>query len=339
MKFEGYFFGEDDLSLPMSHVLDIWTVKELNDEEKKVAEKMLIAALSKKYDRRWVYALEELKTKSAYKFVFEWFNREEIEYIKVRLAYALVRINGKAPVLEYIQEILRSNAPKDSKKQVLHCFFWIKEVGLKDKERQQLFLSILFDALTDKHKDVRLQAYDILKDFYNTKDFTPLEDEVLNILSAKQKKSEYQRAAQIFEDRVKSMKAVPIERKIIVKHIKDLPDNPPTLKVSECEICSTISDSLSADMAAGESLDAYKSKLEKVIIFAYYSNCIMRCPVCGRLYKYKYEYEYLVGWSSEEDEYLSRTDTKGAIQLADSFIKSYDFKWVIICGRFLKTSY
>ncbi|MGY5876926.1 MAG: hypothetical protein RTU30_14345, partial [Candidatus Thorarchaeota archaeon] len=59
----------------------------------------------------------------------------------------------------------------------------------------------------------------------------------------------------------------------------------------------------------------------------------------GQLYKYKYEYEYLVGWSSEEDEYLSRTDTKGAIQLADSFIKSYDFKWVITCGRFLKTSY
>ncbi len=323
----------------MSHVLDIWTVKELNEEEKKIAEKMLIAALSKKYDRRWVYALEELKTKSAYKFVFEWFNREEIEYIKVRLAYALVRINGKAPVLEYIQEILRSNAPKDSKKQVLHCFFWIKEVGLKDKERQQLFLSILFETLIDKHKDVRLQAYDILKDFYNTKYFTPLEDEVLNILSAKQKKSEYQRAAQIFEDRVKSMKAVPIERKIIVKHIKDLPDNPPTLKISECEICSTIPDNVSADMAAGKSLDVYKSKLEKVIIFAYYSNCIMRCPICGRLYKYKYEYEYLVGWSSEEDEYLSRIDTKGAIQLADSFIKSYDFKWVITCEIFLKTSY
>ena len=164
LKFEAYFFGEDNLSKPMSHVLDLSTVDELNDEEKKVAEKMVIAALSKKYDRRWLYALEELKTKSAYKFVLAWFNREEIEYTKVRLAYALARIDGKAPVLKYIQEILSSNAPKDSKKQVLHCFFWIKEAGIEDKERQQLFLSILFETLTDKNEDVRLQAYDILKD-------------------------------------------------------------------------------------------------------------------------------------------------------------------------------
>jgi hypothetical protein len=319
--------------------LDIWTISQLNDEEKKIAEKMLIAALSKKYDRRWIYGLEELKTKAAYKFVFDWFNREDIEYTKSRLAYSLVRIDGNAPVLDYIQEILSSDASKDTKMVALNCFFWIKEAGLKENERAQWYLTVLFDTLIDDIKEVRLYAYDLLTEYYGTKDFTPLKDEVHDILSNEHKKSEYQRAAQMFEDRIKSMKVDPVKRKLIVDHIKSLPDNPPSLEISDCEICSNIPDNVSADMAAGESLDFYKSKLERVIILAYYKNCIMRCPICGRLYRYKYEYEFLVGWSSEEDEYLSRTDIDGVMELVDGFMKSHEFKHVIRSGIFLKLVY
>ncbi len=338
-KFEAYFFGEDDLSLPMSHVLDIWTIDGLDDEEKLVAEQMVIAALSKKYDRRWIYALEELATENAYQFLWEWFNREEVEYTKVKIAYALVRIKGDAPVLEYLQTVLESDAPKASKLDALNCFYWILKAGLKDKERQQLFFSILFDKLTDKNKTIRLHVYELLKEFYSMKEFTPLDDEVEHILSKKVKKSEYERAGEIFENRVKSMEVVPIERKLIVQHIKSLPGNPPILEISDCKICSTIPDKAEADMTEDESLDKYKSKLEKVIIFAYYSNCIMRCPICGQLYTYRYHYEYLIGWSSEEDEYLNRTDTRGAIEMVDGFINSYDFKSIIQCGIFLKTIY
>ena len=338
-KFEAYFFGDDDLSLPMSHVLDISTVSKLEDEEKKTAEKMLIAALTKKYDRRWIYALEELKTETAYQFLFDWYNREEVEYTKIRLTYSLVRIDGKAPVLEYVQKILSSKATKDSKMRALNCFFWIKEAGLEDKEKEQLFLSILYSTLIDKTKEVRLYTYEILTEYYNTKDFTPIDDEVYRILSKTSRRTEYQRAAQLFEDRLRSMKAVPAKRKVIVDHIKNLPDNPPSLDVSECRVCSTIPDDLTADIAAGESLDVHKSKLERMIIFAYYSNCILRCPVCGRLYRYKYEYEFLVGMSSEEDEWLWRIDTEGAMELVDSFLKSYDFKHIVTSGIFLKITY
>jgi hypothetical protein len=338
-KFEAYFFSEDNLSIPLFHFLDPWTITELSEEEKKIAEKMVIAALTKKYDRRWVYALEEIKSKTAYKFLFDWYKSEETEYIKVRLAYALVRIDGKAPVLDYIQKILSSNTVKDSKAKVLGCFTWIKDAGFESEETEQLFRKILFDTLTDKTKDVRLYSYEILRDYYNMRDFTPIDDEVYNILSKRAKKSEYEKAAQLFKDRVVSIKVFPVKKEIIADHIKTLPDNPPTLKISECKVCSTIPESVSADIAAGNSLEEHKSKLERVIIFAYYSNCIMRCPFCGRLYMYKYEYEFLVGWSSEEDEYLWRTDTKEAIALARSFLKSYDFKHIIICNIFLKTTY
>ncbi|MCK5390296.1 MAG: hypothetical protein KAJ36_07385, partial [Candidatus Thorarchaeota archaeon] len=119
---------------------------------------------------------------------------------------------------------------------------------------------------------------------------------------------------------------------------KDLPDNPPKMKISDCEICSQTPDNVSADIADDESLDEYTSKLETVVRFAYYRNSVMRCPICGRLYRYKYEYEYLVH-RSEEDESLWRSDTEGAIELVKSYMKYYDFKHVVTCGTFLKLVY
>ena len=338
-RFESYFFGEDDLSLPLSHVLNISVVNKLDDDEKKTAEEMLIAALTKNWDRRWIYALEELKTETAYQFLFDWFNREEDQLTKIRLAYSLVRIDGNAPVLEYIQQVLNQGKTKDEKIVALNCFFWIKEARFEDKEKEQLFLSTLFEALTDESKDVRLYAYEILIDYYNTKDFTPKVDEVYKILSEELKEEDYQRAAKLFENRLRSMKVVPINRKLIIDHIRQLPDNPPKIEREECSICREIPDNLTADMTDNESLETYKSKLERVVIFAYYSNCIMRCPICGQLYRYKYEYEYLVGGHSEEDEYLWRTDTESAIELVDAFLEYYDLKFVVISGIFLKITY
>jgi hypothetical protein len=320
-------------------VIDHSTIKGLDEVEREQAELMLMTALEKKFDRRWVWGLGELGTESAYEFLMNLYNEEEVAFTKVNYAYTLILMNTKAPVLEYLQGILNSKEHIDIRKRALGALYWLYDKPFDDKVRHQLYLSILFDAMADRTKDIRLNAYDILKDHYGMKPFTALDDPVLKTISAKRKKTAYQRAAQLFENRIRSVEVAPLSRKAVVQWIKSLPNSPPTTNVADCEICSTIPDNLEADIAKGESLGGYTSKLETAIKFAYYSNAVKRCPVCGRLYIYRYHYEFLVGWSSEEDEYLSRTDTKGAIQLVDSFLESYDFKQIITCGNFLKLSY
>jgi hypothetical protein len=339
LKFERYLFGKDDVSKSLFAMIDPSSISGLNDEEKEIAEGMLKAALEKKYDRRWLWGLGELGTDSAYEFLMNLYNKEEVAFTKVNYAYTLILMNTKSPVLEYLQGILNSKEHIDTRKRAIGALYWLYDKPFEDKERHQLYLSILFDAIADRTKEIRLNAYDILKDHYGMKPFTPLDDPVLKIISAKRKKTAYQKAAQLFEDRIKSVEVVPLSRKAVVQWIKSLPNNPSTTKVADCEICSTIPDNLEADIANGESLGVYTSKLETAVTFAYYSNAVKRCPICGRLYIYRYHYEFLVGWSSEEDEYLSRSDTEGAIELVDSFLEYYDFKQIITCGNFLKLSY
>ncbi|NHJ12593.1 MAG: hypothetical protein EAX95_02910 [Candidatus Thorarchaeota archaeon] len=337
-KFEHYFFGKDDTSKMLFHVLDPYTIDELDAEDKKQAEAMLKAALQEKFDRRWLWGLGEIGTDSAYEFVLGLYNKESAAGIKVNYAYTLILMNTKAPVLEYVKEILESSEPVDTRIRALGALYWLYDKPFDDKDRQQLYLSILFEAMVCRTKRLRLYAYDILKDHYGMKQFTPLDDPVSKILSLRRKKTEYQKAVQLFKDRIESIEVVPISRRVIVEWIRSLPNYPPAAKVTDCSTCRSIPDNLAANMAEGESLDAYKSKLEAAIKFAYYSNAVMRCPICGRLYIYKYEYEYLVG-GSEEDEWLWRTDTKGAIELVDAFLEYYDFKKVVTCENFLKISY
>jgi len=339
LKFERYIFGKDDVSKSLFTIIDPSSIDGLSDEEKEIAEGMLKAALEKKYDRRWLWALGELESESAYQFLLDLYSKEETAFLKVNYAYTLIMMNTEAPVLEYLKEILESWEPIDIRKRAIGALYWLYNKPFDDKERQQLYLTILFYAMVGNAKDIRLYAYDILKDHYGMKQFTPLDDYVLKIISSKRKKSEYQRATQIFEDRISSIEVIPVSKKAVVQWIKNLPNNPPTIKTEDCEVCSTIPDGLEADIANGESLGEYTSKLETAVKFAYYSNAVKRCPVCGRLYIYRYHYEFLVGWSSEEDEYLSRSDTKGATELVDSFIDYYDFKHIITCGNFLKLSY
>lgn len=338
-KFKAYIFErKDDTSKSLFMMIDPSSVDGLNDEEKVRAEEMLKAALAKGYDRRWLWALGELDSESAYQFLLDLYNKEEATVLKVDYARTLLMMNTKAPVLRFLQDILKSKESNEIRKDAVGALYWLYDKQFDDKERQQLYLSILFDAMLDTVKDIRLYSYDILKDHYGMKQFTPLDDPVLKIISSKRKKIEYQKAAQIFEDRIRSIDVVPVSKRVVVKWIKALPSNPPTIKKEDCEVCTTIPDDLYADMAERESLNAYKSKLETAVKFAYYSNAVMRCPVCGQLYMYKYQYEFLVG-GSEEEEWLFRTDTESVVKLVTSFLKSYDFKNVITCGNFLKISY
>ncbi|MHA1882066.1 MAG: HEAT repeat domain-containing protein [Candidatus Thorarchaeota archaeon] len=319
-------------------MIDPSTIDGLSDEEKVFAEGMLKAALSKKFDRRWLWGLGDIKTERAYQFLLDLYNKENVDYSKVRYASTLILMNKDAPVLEYLQRLVDSEETDETRTKAVGALYWLYDKKFEDEDRHQLFLTILFDAMLNKTKDIRSYAYSILKDHYGMNDYTPINDPIMDILLLTQKKDEYHKAVTLFKERIESLDVSDVSCKMIAKWIADLPNNPPKMKIADCENCSQIPAKVSADIAANESLDEYTSKLETVVRFAYYKNSVMRCSICGRLYRYKYEYEYLVH-NSEEDEYLWLSDTDGAMELVNSFLEYYDFKHIVTCGTLLKIVY
>jgi hypothetical protein len=296
---------------------------------------MLIEALKSKYDKRWLWGLEEIASETAYEFLGELYDNEKNTYDKCLLAFSLVKIKAGSQVLDFLFDVIKSDANEQVKEVALRPLYWNKEIRYKDEEYNKLFQEILHTAILDKHKKIRLYAYEVLVEYHDMYQFLPKKDPVKEILREKHSKKIYQNALQQFLEYTESKQELPFSRKTIVKAVKDLPDNPPKMDLSDCEICSQIPEKSYADMAEEQSLDKYKKLLEKVVIFAYYSDCIMRCPNCGRLYIYDYSYEYLVNKSEEEEE-LIRSDTEGVLGIIDDFINFYDFKKIKKCGIYLK---
>ena len=154
LKFEAYLFGKDDLSKSLFHMIDPSTMDGLDAEEKIVAEGMLKAALGKKFDRRWLWGLGDLKTESAYHFLLDLYDKEKVDYSKVRYAYTLLLMNKDAPVLEYLQGILDTKETIETRMKVLSALYWLYDKKFDDNKRHQLFLTILFDAMINKTKDI-----------------------------------------------------------------------------------------------------------------------------------------------------------------------------------------
>jgi hypothetical protein len=340
-KFEYNFF---ELDIPSSANLftyiDPWTIDQLSPEEKLIAEDMLIEALSKEIKRVWLFGLSEMETDKSYDFLMKLFDKEKDIYTKTQLSSSIIRINLSAPVLEFINDVIQSDEPESTKSSALSTIYWLKNSQFKKKEKNELYQTILHSAFTDKNKKIRKQAYEILKERFGMRKYTPIKDPILEIILEERKKEDYTKALQIFEKNVESKEILPFSRKAIVQFIKELPNNPPEIKIIDCEICKTIDDREYADMMADESLKNSTSKLETVIIISYYEDCIKRCPLCGRLYVYDYHYEYFVNSQSEEEETLTRSDSKGAMKKIDKFIKQgYDFKKITKCGIYLKIDY
>ncbi len=316
-----------------------WSFIDFSEEEQKMAEQMLIAALEKRLDKRWLYGLEKLATEEAGEFLLKLFNRHKSVAKKLRIAKSLLRIDNHAPVLEFLHEVLTSDRPGGLRIEVLYAVSWLKEVYFKDKTRAQLLLSIFYDGLVDKNERIRKYAYELLLEHYHLNEFTPLDDSIMKIITKKRNKDGYREAVELFHERAEALQVHPFSAELVVQHIRDLPNNPPVLEITECEICREIPEKSEADLIEEESLASYTSQLETTVIFAYYQGSIKRCPICGRLYKYQYHYEYFACSENDEDEMLSRIDTKGAIEYAHSFINFYDFKRIIKCGIFMKISY
>jgi len=339
-KFEFYFFRAVDLTKDLFVILDPSTIDDLSEEEKIIAENMLVEALESKLDKRWLWGLEEIGSDKAYEFLWKLFKREKNAYDKCRIAFSLVRIDAGAQVLDYLFEVIKSEENEQVKEKALSPLYWNKEIRYEKQELNELYLTILHTAMLDNYEKIRSYAYSILVEYHDMRKFLPLNDPIKSTISELRPKKDYQKAIQQFQELVGTKQEFPFSRKLVFQSIKELPDNPPTIDLSDCEICTQIPDKNYADMAEGKSLDMYTSKLETVIIIAYYNDCIMRCPICGRLYVYDYHYEYFVNSQSEEEEELIRTDTKGAISKIDKFIKQgYEFKKITKCGIFLKIDY
>lgn len=319
-------------------MIDPWCVDALSEVEKKRAQDILMKSLEKEFDRRWVWALGELGTEEAYDFLQNLYENESDVSIKIRYANAMIWMNKDAPLLEFVDETLKSHESDEIRIDALGILYPLYDKEFSSEERRVHYLKILFDSIADKAERVRTWAYDMLKDYYKMKEFTPSYDSILSTLQEQHSKEEYERAADQFKDRLNSIEVVPFSPKKVIDWLRSLPGNPPEIPLEDCEICSIIPDNSAADMAAGESLDDYTSKLEVVIRFGYHKNRYLRCPLCGRFYKYEYEWEFLVP-RSEEDEYLKRLNSKEVEKTFESFSKPYGFKKIIICEHFLKLAF
>ncbi|MFW9800546.1 MAG: hypothetical protein ACFFD9_08925, partial [Candidatus Thorarchaeota archaeon] len=206
-RFEYYMFEmKDDLSKSLFDTIDTKIIYALSDEEKATAQTVLTAALEKKFDRRWLWGLEKFKTKEAYDFVMNLYDTEEIIYIKVQYAKSLLWMNPDAPVLDLVQQVLRSDESLDTRMKALSVLYPHYDAKLDNEERHQMYLSILFDSMVDEAERIRFFAYWILKRYLKMKEFTPIDDPVLNTL----KSEEYETAVQLFKDRIQSIKVTPI---------------------------------------------------------------------------------------------------------------------------------
>ncbi len=263
-------------------MIDPWIIDALDEEEKIAAQEILMDKLRTEYDRRWLWALGEMETDEAYAFVQDKYDNEKNDDLKVEYAYYLILMNKNAPVLEYIRRIIDSDYDEDMRMRALSTLYFLYDKEFETEERRDLYASILFDTMSDKSDRLRLYAYDILKDYYQMKEFTPKKDPILDMLSQEDSPEEHNKAAEVFEERVRSMEVVLLEREFIVKWLKKLPHNPPTMALEECTICKDIPENSAADLTRGESLDTFTDKLEVVVRFAYYKNRILRCPNCGR---------------------------------------------------------
>ncbi|NHJ46608.1 MAG: hypothetical protein FK733_02360 [Asgard group archaeon] len=339
-KFEHYFF---ELEIPPNAILgqyiDIWTIDQLSSEEKLIAEDMLIEALSYEIRKVWLYGLAEMQTEKAYDFLMNLFEKEKDLYSKTQLSFSLVTIKLGAPVLDFINKIIYSNEPERIKYSAMSTLYWLKNAQYEEQEMNDFYETILYSAMIDKNMKVRKYAYEILQERFKMDEFTSFDDPILKLLSEDGKKKDYQNAVSLFKRNVESKEIIPVNRKTIANFINNLPNNPPIIDISNCEICSTIKDKEYADIEKDESLDSITKKLETIITIAYYKDCIKRCPICGRLYSYDYHYEYFACSDNDEEETLTRTDSKGAMAHIDLYLKAYDFKKIIIVSYFLKIDY
>jgi hypothetical protein len=328
---------KDDLSKSLFDTIDTKIIHVLSDEEKVTALTALMAALEKEFDRRWLWGMRNFKTKDAYDFVMKLYDTEEIISIKLKYAISLLCMNPDAPILDFIQQVLRSDESLDMRIGELGAFPPPYGAEFDNEEQHQISLSILFDSMVDESENIRLGAYWRLKKYCKMREFTPIDDPVLNAL----KSEEYETAVQLFKDRIQSIEVTTISREKIVQWIRDLSDDSQVIEIAECETCSVIPVRATVWITRKDSLNEYKSKLETALRFGRKKDTrdeisVMRCPICGRFYIHTLEDHSEKSLSFRE--HLDREEIDAVFELVDDILEDPGYKntKMMTCGNFLK---
>lgn len=315
--------------------VDPWVISYLTPEEKLAAEELLLQALKQKIDERWLYGVKELKSQKGLLLLRALFPQERDPKAKVQMAETILGVDPNAPEVSYVLEIMRSSSETSIKVIALYLLKHLLEAHLEQKELPDLILNTLFESLKDKEVGVRKCAYDQLKDHFQLRYFTPKNDPILASLSMQESPIQYERAVQALKDQINSKVVFPFSREKYIEMVDEIAKQPITGEPSSCEVCRKFPQEISANLANNEAIPN-KSELEDAITLLSSNNCIKRCPLCSRLYRYLYHYFYYIAGQSEEDETLIRCDREGAIELMDDYLKYHVSPQKIIkCGDFL----
>lgn len=315
--------------------IDPWVISYLTSEEKQVAEELLLNALQQKIDERWLYGLRELKSQKGLSLLRELFPHEQKIKNKILIAETILALDPNAPESNYVVEIIRSSAESSIKIIAMYILSHLLEAELKRIDSCELVLNTLFDSMMDNDVKVRKCVYDRLKDHFQLRHFTPNNDPIFALLTKQESPIQYEKAVQVLKERIKSKEIYPFSREMYIEMVYEIVGELSIGEPSSCKVCKNFPKETSADLASNEAIPN-KSELEDAITLLNSHNCIKRCPVCSRLYRYHYHYFYYIAGQSEEDESLIRCDREGAIELMDEYLKYHvPPRKIIRCGNFL----
>ena len=300
--------------------IDPWVISYLTSEEKQVAEELLLQALRQKIDERWLYGLRELKSQKGLSLLRDLFPQEQDTKNKIMIAEIILAIDPNAPELNYVIDVIKSSTESPIKITALYVLYHLLEVELNQKDSHELILNTLFESMEDKEDKVRKCAYGRLIEYFNLRYVTPKVDPILQLLEKRHSQIQDRKAIRLLKKRIESQEIYPFSREKYVELVNEITGKPVNLEPSSCEVCKKFSQEMSADLANNEMIPD-KAELEDAITLLSSKNCIKRCPLCFRLYKYQYHYTYYIAGQSEEDEGLIRCDRQGAIELMDEYLQ------------------
>ncbi len=337
-EFENYFRNPTSEPLFRIYSQIDQIILALNPVEKQIAEEILMNLLEEELDKARLYGLVALKTEDSdesYRFLLQLFQQEDDTYNKLQIAYTIVQMNEQAPVLNFLEEVLVSDMPRVLKMDAMGTISWLQGITFEDPNEDDKFQSILYSSMIDAIQDIRLYAYDILQNHLDLLHFTPLDNPIDRLLKTDGNQSEYHKAADMLREQLELKREMTFSRDLLLQFLSEIPDNPPSLERSECEICSDIPEDIEADVVEGESIDEYTSRLETILFMNYPLNNVKRCPNCGQLYIFLHNLEYHVHAIRDiNTERLYCTTMEGMTEFIDTLLEDYEIDTITKCGIF-----
>jgi flavodoxin len=340
-RFDAYIFGPYNPNVMMFAQIDPWICTQIKGEEIDQAKLKLLNAIKDGTDPRWLYAIEELHVIEAIPHLEHHLSKALNPDMQTDLVKTIVTLDKNHSSFSIFLEILHNPGNETAKIKTIYAIQHL--IILKQITQKNLNESAtdLFNSLLDPLLKVRTCAYtSLIEYFYDMKTFTSKNDSILNLLEKSENPKDWELAKSRLEDKIHAKKIEPFQLSRVKELLHQIMDRPISIPKNDCEICKQIPDKIDADIAAGESIPPPMDRLDNILNLGSSSNKIKRCPICSRLYLYNYYYSYYLAGQSEEEEHLALTDTKGAINLVEGYLRSYVHpKYLIYSEDFIAFGY